>query len=49
MKFTQKDLDHAVQAGVIARETRDALVAFLEDGREGAPAFTMAVAIPEAS
>ncbi|MEZ7195911.1 DUF2157 domain-containing protein [Pseudodesulfovibrio karagichevae] len=42
MKFTQKDLDGAVRAGVIARETRDALVAFLEDGREGAPAFTMA-------
>ncbi|WP_207260785.1 DUF2157 domain-containing protein [Desulfovibrio sp. Huiquan2017] len=41
MKFTQKDLDEAVRAGVIARETRDALVAFLEDGHEGAPAFTM--------
>ncbi|WP_338669187.1 DUF2157 domain-containing protein [Pseudodesulfovibrio methanolicus] len=42
MKFTQKDLDGAVRAGVIARETRDALVAFLEGGRAGAPAFTMA-------
>ncbi|OIQ50328.1 hypothetical protein BerOc1_02259 [Pseudodesulfovibrio hydrargyri] len=42
MKFTNKDLDGAVRAGVIARETRDALVAFFEDGRGGAPAFTMA-------
>jgi hypothetical protein len=42
MKFTHKDLDHAVRAGVITRETRDALAAFLGDGRQGAPAFTMA-------
>ena len=42
MKFSEKELDGAVRAGVIAQETRDALVAFFEDGREGAPAFTMA-------
>lgn len=42
MRFTQKELDGAVKADVISQETRDALVAFFEQGREGAPAFTMA-------
>lgn len=42
MKFTQKDLDWAVENGIISHEVRDSLVAALETRYEGAASLTLA-------